>query len=126
MIATVGEGEQIAIGSDLNDALGKLFEGEDFSEMLAGVILTPPEPADPDDPGQPDEPDPAPGADLTAEELLAEVVSLFDEYDAALAANPPDRVEAATLLDRIAELLAEAQQRGIVATEAAEPVEVDA
>ncbi len=122
VIATVGEGEQIAIGSNLNDALGLLFDGEDFSDILAGGKGS--QPSEPVDSESDPDSGPSLGADSTAEELLAEIAALFEARDAALAKNPPDRVAAATLLDRIAALLTEAIQRDVVVPGAA--VEVDA
>ena len=110
VIATVGEGEQIAIGRDLSDALSRLFPGEDFSDILGTAVDVSP---DTDEP-QPDDSDdgaddPVPDADpATAEELLAEVLELFEARQAALSQTPPDEVTAAELLNQIGELLARA------------------
>jgi uncharacterized membrane protein (UPF0182 family) len=116
VIATVGEGEQIAIGTDLNDALGKLFPGEDFSDILGGATANIPEapaPVEADDPGdEPSEPSPA----ITAEELLAEVVELYVARQAALAQTPPNEILAAELQFQIGELLARAAElEGVLA-----------
>ena len=128
VIATVGEGEQIAIAGNLNEALGILFDGEDFSDLLDGAAATPdPEPddgTDPDD-GEGGE-DTEPVAPQTAEELLAQVASLFDQRQDALAETPPNEVLAAQLLARIGELLAEAEQLSGTLPESADPDQVDA
>ncbi len=128
VIATVGEGEQIAIGNDLNDALGKLFPGEDFSDILGGAVIDiadePDEPDGPDDSDtvdagdEPSEPlDPSePSQAATAEELLAEVVELYVARQAALAQTPPNEVLAAELQAQIGELLAlAAELEGVLA-----------
>ncbi len=120
VIATVGEGEQIAIGANLNEALGRLFGGEDFSDILAGS-LAPIDPVEPTPDETPTEPEVA-----TAEQLLAEVVALFEARDAALAQDPPDRVAAAEFLDRIAELLAQSAALEGVMPETVDLGEVDA
>ena len=116
VIATVGEGEQIAIGNDLNDALGKLFNGEDFSDILGSIaveIPDAPDDGDGDDPG--DEPS-EPSGPATAEELLAEVVELYVARQAALAQTPPNEVLAAELQAQIGELLARAAElEGVLA-----------
>lgn len=129
VIATVGEGEQIAIGSDLGDALGKLFPGEDFSDVLGGVAAAATAPtadadgsSDPAEDGSEAPPDPA---TATAEELLADVLELYVARQAALAQNPPNEVLAAELQAQIGELLARAAElEGVTA--AAEAAEVDA
>ncbi len=126
VIATVGEGEQIAIGNDLNDALGKLFPGEDFSDILGGAVIDiADEPDGPDDsdtadadeePSEPLEPS-EPSEAATAEELLAEVVELYVARQAALAQTPPNEVLAAELQAQIGELLARAAElEGVLAT----------
>lgn len=125
VIATVGEGEQIAIGNDLNDALGKLFPGEDFSDILGGAVIDiADEPDGPDDSDtadagdEPSEPlDPSePSQAATAEELLAEVVELYVARQAALAQTPPNEVLAAELQAQIGELLARAAElEGVLA-----------
>ncbi len=125
VIATVGEGEQIAIGNDLNDALGKLFPGEDFSDILGGAVIDiADEPDGPDDsdtadadeePSEPLEPS-EPSEAATAEELLAEVVELYVARQAALAQTPPNEVLAAELQAQIGELLARAAElEGVLA-----------
>lgn len=125
VIATVGEGEQIAIGNDLNDALGKLFPGEDFSDILGGAVIDiADEPDGPDDsdtadagdePSEPLEPS-EPSRAATAEELLAEVVELYVARQAALAQTPPNEVLAAELQAQIGELLARAAElEGVLA-----------
>lgn len=112
VIATVGEGEQIAIGTDLNDALGKLFSGEDFSDVLGSVPVadtdTEPDAGDdePTDDGEPADP----VGPETAEELLAEVLELYAARQAALAQTPPNEVLAAELQAQIGELLARAAE----------------
>lgn len=128
VIATVGEGEQIAIAGNLNEALGLLFDGEDFSDLLGSAPATvDPEP-EPDDGTEPDEggDDGDPVTPQTAEELLAEVASLFDQRQDALAETPPNEVLAAQLLARIGELLAEAEQLAGTIPEDADPDQVDA
>ncbi len=125
VIATVGEGEQIAIGNDLNDALGKLFPGEDFSDILGGAVIDiADEPDGPDDSDtadagdEPSEPlDPSePSQAATAEELLADVVELYVARQAALAQTPPNEVLAAELQAQIGELLARAAElEGVLA-----------
>lgn len=116
VIATVGEGEQIAIGNDLNDALGKLFPGEDFADILGSIAVDIPDaPADGDDDDPGDEPD-EPSQAATAEELLAEVLELYVARQAALAQTPPNEVLAAELQAQIGELLARAAElEGVVA-----------
>ena len=125
VIATVGEGEQIAIGNDLNDALGKLFPGEDFSDILGGAVIDiADEPDGPDvsdtadagdEPSEPLEPS-EPSRAATAEELLAEVVELYVARQAALAQTPPNEVLAAELQAQIGELLARAAElEGVLA-----------
>ena len=128
VIATVGEGEQIAIAGNLNEALGLLFGGEDFSDLLGSAPATvEPEP-EPDDGSEPDEggDDTDPVTPQTAEELLAEVASLFDQRQDALAETPPNEVLAAQLLARIGELLAEAEQLAGTLPDDADPDQVDA
>jgi len=120
VIATVGEGEKIAIGEDFSDALSQLFPGERFDDVLGIDDLAgsdsvaidddapgPDDDADPDDDdGDADGSDAGSGSgDAGAEELLAEIAALFAARDDALAESPPDRVAAAELLDQIAALL---------------------
>ena len=115
VIATIGEGEQIAIADNLSDAMSELFDGEDFSDIL-GSDLPVVEPEEPDDdPGDagPDAPDePSDPSDLTAEEILAQVAELFDDRSDALSQTPPDEVRAAQLLEQISDLLRQAAQLG--------------
>ncbi len=126
VIATVGEGEQIAIGDDFNEALGLLFDGEDFSDLLGSVPTSADdEPTDGDAGDDDSGADPPDDIERTADELLAEIVDLFDAHDAALAQDPPDRLEAARLLDRISELLQEAEALR-TASEASDVEEVEA
>ncbi len=123
VIATVGEGEKIAIGEDFSDALSQLFAGESFDDLLGDGAAAAPAGEDaaetdsgsaddapaedaPDDDGAgaaDDEPSVPPDAE--ASEVLSEIAELFEERDEALAESPPDRVAAAELLDQIAELL---------------------
>ncbi|MGB1629474.1 MAG: UPF0182 family protein [Acidimicrobiales bacterium] len=120
VIATVGEGEQIAIGTNLNDALGKLFPGEDFSDILGGGVSDIPAVSDDAEAGggdddAPDEPS-EPSSATTAEELLAEVVELYVARQAALAQTPPNEVLAAELQAQIGALLARAAElEGVLA-----------
>ena len=115
VIATVGEGEQIAIGNDLADALARLFPGEDFGDILGAVVSqasdvepdeTEPEPADGDGESTDEEP-PVTEAE-TAEELLSRILELYRARQDALSQTPPDEVTAAELLNQIGELLARA------------------
>jgi len=134
VIATVGEGEQIAIGEDLNDALGKLFDGADFSDVLGATPDGRGDAADDDtDDGSDDGSDDGEDTDDedttttdTSESLLAQIIEMFEARDAALAEDPPDRVTAATLLDQIAELLERAAQLDSAGPAAVDPGEVDA
>lgn len=116
VIATVGEGEQIAIGNDLNDALGKLFPGEDFSDIL-GTVPPDPDAVDDTDDGTTDDGEPSePAPSETPEELLAEVLELYVARQAALAQTPPNEVLAAELQAQIGELLEQAAElEGVVA-----------
>ena len=134
VIATVGEGEQIAIGEDLNDALAKLFDGADFSDVLGATPDGRGDAADDDtDDGSDDGSDDGEDTDDedttttdTSESLLAQIIEMFEARDAALAEDPPDRVTAATLLDQIAELLERAAQLDSAGPAAVDPGEVDA
>ncbi len=130
VIATVGEGEQIAIGEDLNDALGKLFDGADFSDVLGAIPGGLDDDETQDDSDQQGDADPQPDDEVappdTSEMLLAEILELFEARDTALAEDPPDRVAAATLLDRIAELLKRAAQLEASTPDAVDPGEVNA
>jgi len=122
VIATVGEGEKIAIASSLGEALTELFNGEDFSDILgsetgaddegSGPVTEPTEPIEPTEPTEPaDEPaEPSDGqpSDVTNQDpaaLLAQVATLFDARLAALSDSPPNEVRAAELLAEIAALL---------------------
>ena len=128
VIATIGEGEQIAIADDLGSALSELFDGEDFSDILGGGARPVVEPDD-EDPAQTPEDDPEqPGdpAELTAEEILAEVSELFADRTAALSQSPPNEVEAAQLLEQIAELLERAALLEGVQVATPDPESVDA
>ena len=129
MIATVGEGERITIASNLTEALNQLFDGEDFSDLLGAVADPDPEPApEPDDGPEPGD-DEKPPAPSTAEEVLAEVASLYDQRQEALTSSPPDEIRAAELLARIGELLATVEELGVEPEPASESTgsgEVDA
>jgi uncharacterized membrane protein (UPF0182 family) len=100
VIVSVGEGEQLAIGDSLSDALASLFPGEDFGDILAdpaGGTRTPVQ----DDPVEP-----PPDADpSTADELFAAIDSAFQASNDALAEDPPDRTASAEALDEIDDLL---------------------
>lgn len=107
VILSVGEGEQLAIGDNFEQALELLFEGETFSGLLstpAGGEAAPVAP--PVDGGDDDEPPPDDGLPDNPADILLEVAREFDAADAALAEDPPDRVAWAEAQDRIAELLA--------------------
>ena len=86
VIATVGEGEQIAIGEDLNDALGKLFDGMDFSDVLGATPESRADDADADADADADssdggeEPDDGDTTPDTSESLLAQIVEMFEAY----------------------------------------------
>lgn len=129
VIATVGEGEQIAIGNDLADALSRLFPGEDFSDILGAVVpgtideqpVDEPPVDEDDDAGSGDEGDPVDPS--TAEEILSQVLELYRARQEALSQTPPDEVAAAELLNRIGELLARIEE---AAENAAEDGSVDA
>jgi uncharacterized membrane protein (UPF0182 family) len=117
VIAAIGEGQQIALGRSLEDALNQLFPGEDFSDVV-GVVAGDGVRADPD--GDGDEPDDTGGDDtdgeeppptqLTLEEIVAEIDEQWQRSLDALAEDPPDRQSSAAALDRIDELLAEARR----------------
>ena len=131
VIATVGEGERITIASNLTEALNQLFDGEDFSDLLGAVAAADPDPdpepdpepaPDPDDGPEPDEKPPAPS---TAEEVLAEVASLYDQRQEALTSSPPDEIRAAELLARIGELLATVEELDVEPEPALESIDSD-
>ena len=112
VIATIGEGEQIAIADTLTDALNELFDGEDFADIFGAASVVPVEPvdgADETDTGETvDETDDDGEAPLpvgSPEAVLAEVARLFDARQDALAASPPNEVRAAELLEEIGNLL---------------------
>jgi uncharacterized membrane protein (UPF0182 family) len=131
VIATVGEGERITIAGNLTEALNGLFDGEDFSDLLGPVAVADPDPdpnPDPDDGPEPDD-DEKPPAPSTAEEVLAEVASLYDQRQEALTSSPPDEIRAAELLARIGELLATVEELDVEPEPASESTgsdEVDA
>ena len=131
VIATVGEGERITIASNLTEALNELFDGEDFSDLLGPVAVADPDPEptpDPDDGPEPDD-DEKPLAPSTAEEVLAEVASLYDQRQEALTSSPPDEIRAAELLARIGELLATVEELDVEpepASDSTDSDEVDA
>ncbi len=123
VIVSVGEGEQLAIGSTLAEALANLFPGERFDDILqrpAGGIVRP-EPVEPVIPVEPDVPPTDDGLPDTLEDLIVEVDDLWRESNAALAEDPPDRVTSAEALARIDELLA--HSRSLTDTELPEPVD---
>ena len=127
VIATVGEGEQIAIADNLTDALSQLFDGEDFSDILGTAPVVPePDDSDPADEGGQDTDPPVDPSDLTAEEILAEVGELFDQRTDALSQSPPDEVRAAQLLEEISALLQQAAQLDGVQAVTPDPESVDA
>ncbi len=125
VIVTIGEGEQIAIGENLGDALSQMFDGADFSDILGA---TPTGVVDDDDVAEEPDPDETPddSGPVTPEAILAEIARLFASRDAALAEDPPNRVEAATLEDQIAALLAEVDLTPAAEPDAVDPGEVDA
>lgn len=103
VIVSVGEGEQLAIGDTLEDALEALFPGESFDDLLAGpaggalnTFVDPGAETDPDE----DPPDP-----VTADELFAAIDEAWQESNDALAEDPPDRTASAEALDRLDALL---------------------
>ncbi len=111
VIATVGEGEKIAIGEDLNEALAQLFPGENFDDILGSAYAvdrsSPTEGKGGSDPADRDPSDPG-GPPAGAEQVLVDIAALFAARDAALAESPPDRVAAAEILDQISVLLSRA------------------
>jgi uncharacterized membrane protein (UPF0182 family) len=125
VIVSVGEGEQLAIGSTLEEALENLFPGEEFGTVLdrpaGGAVTTPPvtvppTTGDPDDP-----PPPSDGLPDSLEDLVIEIEELWQASNEALAEDPPDRVASAEALARIDELLA--HSRTLTGTEPPEPVD---
>jgi uncharacterized membrane protein (UPF0182 family) len=120
VIVSIGEGEQLAIGATLEQALENLFPGEEFGSVLSrpasGAVVNPPPDTTPttppaDDGGLPD----------TLEDLVIEIEDLWRESNEALAEDPPDRVASAEALARIDELLA--HSRTLTGTEPPEPVD---
>lgn len=78
--------DNAAYGETIEEALAKLFPGfqADIGDVIGATPVTP------DDTGEETtEPD-APATDETPEQLLARAQTLFDEADAALAADPAD------------------------------------
>ncbi|MEM9201376.1 MAG: UPF0182 family protein [Actinomycetota bacterium] len=129
--ATIDESEQIAIADNLSEALSELFDGEDFSDILGGVVpAVDPEPDatdDGDDDLDPAEPaNPSDPAVETAEEILARLSQLYDDRLDALSQTPPNEVRAAQLLEEIAELLEQASQLEGVQELTPDPESVDA
>ncbi len=117
VIVSVGEGEQLAIGANLEAALENLFPGQQFDSILdnpAGGAVEPP-PTDTDDVVDDD------GLPDSLEELIVELDELWRESNEALAEDPPDRVTWAAALDRIDELLD--FSRSLTGTEPPEPVD---
>jgi len=116
VIVSVGEGEQLAIGGTLSEALTNLFPGEDFSDILAvpaanGQAPAPTAPEGGQEPPPVDE-EPPPvddGLPDTVEQLLVELDAAWTASNDALAEDPPDRGAWADALDRIDELLAHAR-----------------
>ncbi len=110
VIAAIGEGEQIALGTDLNDALTQLYPGEDFSDVIDGSIrssLTPGTPADPGDitPSTPSTPS-------TPQDLVSVLDSIEAQRAAArlaLSADPPDYQAWAAAQEELDRLLAQAR-----------------
>ena len=123
VIVSVGEGEQLAIGETLAEALANLFPGETFDDILGepagGVTTTVSAPDDDDPPPQPDN-DGLPG---TVEELFVEIDAEWQAANDALAEDPPDRLAWAAAQDRIAELLLHG--RTLTAPEPVDPGEVE-
>lgn len=121
VIVSVGEGEQLAIGSTLEEALGNLFPGQDFGSVLpkpaagdAPPTTTPPS-------GDPGNPPPDDGLPDTLEDLVIEIEDMWSRSNEALAEDPPDRVASAEALARIDELLA--HSRTLTNTEPPQPVD---
>jgi uncharacterized protein len=122
VIVSVGEGEQLAIGGTLSEALSNLFPGENFDDILAtpaasGADVTPVEPATTEPPANDD------GLPDTLEELVGELDATWQAANDALAETPPDRAAWAEALDRIDELLA--YGRTLNAPEPVDPGEVE-
>ena len=127
VIVSVGEGEQLAIGRNLEEALENLFPGEEFGDLLddpTGRITTSP-PPDTTPPPPDTTPTTTPPADDelpdSLEALVVEIEDLWRESNDALAQDPPDRVTSAEALARIDELLA--HSRTLTGTEPPEPVD---
>ena len=66
-----------------------------------------------------------PPAPSTAEEVLAEVASLYDRRQEALTSSPPDEIRAAELLARIGELLATVEELDVEPEPALESIDSD-
>lgn len=125
VIVTIGEGEQIAIGENLGDALSQLFPGADFSDILGAT----PSAVEADDTAVPDDSDtdeaPDDSVPVTPAAILAEVARLFAARDAALAEDPPNRVEAATLEEQMAALLADVDMSPAAESDAVDSSDAD-
>lgn len=120
VIVSIGEGEQLAIGATLEEALENLFPGEEFGSVLdrpaGGSIVTPPVTTPTTPPSNDDDTSPD-----TLEDLLIELEALWRESNEALAEDPPDRVASAEALARIDELFELSQT--LTGTEPPEPVD---
>ncbi len=107
VIAAVGEGEQIALGSNLGDALAQLYPGADFSDVLDDSFVAPAdEPDAPDDPGG-TVPDPTDPVDIV--DILDDIETQRATSRAALSADPPDYQAWADAQEELDRLLAQAR-----------------
>jgi len=113
VIAAVGEGEQIALGKNLADALAQLYPGEDFSDVLDGVAIPSTDPNQPTSPG--DSTPTTPETPTTPDNSL-DIIEILDQIEAqraaareALSADPPDYQAWAVAQEELDRLLAQAR-----------------
>lgn len=132
VVAAVGEGEQIALGKNLKDALTQLYPGENFDELLGGnAIPTTLDPGETPSPTTPAEPGTTPGGDITPPPTMpADLVGVLDEIETqrltartALAADPPDYQAWARAQEELDRLLAKARSLAGAGTSAASTVD---
>ncbi|MEM7140293.1 MAG: UPF0182 family protein [Actinomycetota bacterium] len=123
VIVSVGEGQQLALGDDLEDALESLFPGEDFSDVVSFPAGGVTQPADPP-PGDDDPPPADDGEPLSIDEVLAELNAEFQAGADALAEVPPDWAEFGESQERMAALF-EIYDELTAPPEPVDPGEVD-
>ncbi len=129
VIAAVGEGENIALGQNLDDALSLLYPGQDFSGVLDDSVVSPLSQAPPTEPGA------TPSTPPTTT-LPADLVGVLNKIEAersaarvALSADPPDYQAWATAQEEVDRLLAQARSlagAGPPSTPTVNPGEVNA